>query len=73
MVNARMQGQGIGSRILSDVCDALGRQGFKAVTVGIRRLNTEAESFWRSNGFEDSKLPQAFPDDPEIRLLFKAL
>lgn len=73
MVDARMQGQGIGSRILSDVCNALGRQGFKTVTVGIRRLNTEAESFWRSNGFEDSKLPQAFPDDPEIRLLFKEL
>ncbi|MDO5132614.1 MAG: GNAT family N-acetyltransferase [Eubacteriales bacterium] len=73
MVDAQMQGQGIGSRILSDVCAALRAQSFTAVTVGIRRRNTDAVSFWRAGGFQEAAPPQAVPANPGILFMRKEL
>ncbi len=73
MVEAEKQGQGIGSKILSDVCVSLKAQGYKTAAVGIRRRNTNAASFWQNNGFEEADIPQILASDPDIRILKKLL
>jgi len=73
MVDAERQGQGIGTKIFTDICNSLQIQGFRAIAVGIRRRNTDAASFWYSNGFAEIEQSQEYSADTEILVLRKEL
>ena len=51
MMNKSLQGRGIGSKIIGEVCACLGKSGYGAVLLGIDRDNPQAAHFWRKNGF----------------------
>lgn len=51
MVDAAVQGQGIGSRIFSGLADALRQEGFARVRLACMQGNRQSEGFWRHNGF----------------------
>ena len=73
MVDAQRQGRGIGSRILEDVCACMEARGCTALTVGIRRRNTDAADFWRSAGFSETDPPQDHSPDPAVFFMRKEL
>lgn len=50
MMNADMQGKGIGSKIIEEVCNCLGEQ-FSFVRLGYVKGNKQSEGFWIKNGF----------------------
>ncbi len=50
MMNADMQGKGIGSKIIEESCVYL-KEYFSFVRLGYVRGNTQSESFWMKNGF----------------------
>ncbi|MBO7669440.1 MAG: GNAT family N-acetyltransferase, partial [Oscillospiraceae bacterium] len=51
MVDAGMQGQGIGTQIFADVRAAMSGQGFDFLSVGVSRENSDAIDFWQKQGF----------------------
>ena len=51
MVDASLQGQGIGSQIFADIRASLSAQGYSYLELGVIERNTEAAAFWRSVGF----------------------
>ena len=51
MVDAELQGQGIGSQIFADVRAAMKGQGYDYLSLGVIKENTEAISFWEGQGF----------------------
>lgn len=51
MMNADMQGRGIGSGIIEEVCTYL-RNRFSSVHLGYVNGNRQSESFWLKNGFQ---------------------
>ena len=51
MVDATLQGQGIGSQIFADLRAALKAAGFDHLELGCIKENTEALSFWQGQGF----------------------
>ena len=73
MVDAEKQGLGIGSKIISDVCDSLQAQGYGALSVEIRRRNTDAASFWYNNGFTESGQEDMLSREEENLVLRKEL
>lgn len=52
MTEKSVQNHGIGSRIIAEICSALKNNGFDCVRLGWVSGNTQAENFWRKNGFE---------------------
>ena len=52
MVDAGLQGQGIGSQLFADIRASLSAQGYNYLELGVIEANTEAARFWRSVGFE---------------------
>lgn len=50
MMNADMQGNGIGSEIVREVCDCLKEQ-FSYIRLGYVKGNEQSEHFWLKNGF----------------------
>ena len=52
MVEAELQGQGIGSQIVADMRSALAAQGFERLELSCSKRNAEALSFWKNRGFE---------------------
>ena len=51
MTAASIQHQGIGSRIIADVCVDLKKQGFREIRLCRVEGNPQPEAFWRKNGF----------------------
>ena len=51
-----LQHQGIGSRIITDVCDSLKKQGYHEVRLCRVEGNPQPEAFWRKNGFQETGL-----------------
>ena len=51
MVDAQMQGQGIGSQIFADVRASMLAEGYRSISLGCVKNNTEALGFWQSQGF----------------------
>ncbi len=51
IVDAEMQGQGIGSQIFADVRAALSGLGYDKLRLGCIKENVEAENFWKNQGF----------------------
>ena len=54
MVDASMQGQGIGSQIFADIRAAMKAQGYDHLELGCFKENTEAAAFWQNQGFSFS-------------------
>ena len=50
-MNADLQGQGIGTEIISDSIAYLAQVGFQKVRLGIDKGNPQSKSFWLKNGF----------------------
>ena len=51
MMKKSCQGQGIGTRIIEEVCAYLKMIGKKAVRLGIDKGNPQSFHFWKKNGF----------------------
>ncbi len=51
MVDAKQQGNGIGSQIFADVRAAMKGQGFTGLSLNILKENSEAAKFWEKQGF----------------------
>ena len=51
MVACRLEGRGVGSRIIDRVLSYLRQQGFTACHLGIDKENPQSNRFWRKNGF----------------------
>lgn len=51
MVDAAMQGTGLGSRLAGEVAAYLRAQGYTKLRLGVDRGNPQSLSFWRKNGF----------------------
>jgi RimJ/RimL family protein N-acetyltransferase len=50
-LHSAMQGNGIGSAIISDSLRYLGKQGFRKVRLGVDKGNPQSKAFWAKNGF----------------------
>lgn len=50
-MNANLQGQGIGTEIISDSVTYLAQLGFEKVRLGIDKGNPQSKAFWLKNGF----------------------
>ena len=50
-MNTNLQGQGIGTVIISDSIAYLSQVGFKKVRLGIDKGNPQSKAFWLKNGF----------------------
>ena len=50
-MNDTLQGQGIGTDIISDSVAYLAQVGFKKVRLGIDKGNPQSKAFWLKNGF----------------------
>ena len=46
-----MQGQGVGTAIISDSVTYLAQVGFQKVRLGIDKGNPQSKAFWLKNGF----------------------
>ena len=55
MMNKEYQGKGVGSRIISEMCDVL-RKYFRYIRLGYVSTNMQARNFWMKNGFEHTGL-----------------
>lgn len=54
MVEASLQGQGIGSRIFADVRAAMKGQGYDYLSLGCIKENADAITFWEAQGFKST-------------------
>ena len=51
MVEAELQGQGIGSQIFADIRASLEAQGYTELALGVIKENEPAIEFWEKQGF----------------------
>lgn len=51
MLDADLQGRGIGTAIISETCEYLQKAGFAVVRLCINKGNPQSSSFWAKNGF----------------------
>lgn len=52
MINHKLQGNGIGTQIISEIFEYLQELGFKKCMLGIDKDNPQSNHFWKKNGFE---------------------
>ena len=50
-MNSNLQGQGVGTAIISDNVTYLAQVGFQKVRLGIDKGNPQSKAFWLKNGF----------------------
>ena len=51
MLAKEYQGSGIGSALITELCDYLKSIDFKKIRLGIDKLNPQSNHFWKKNGF----------------------
>lgn len=51
MTNVLLQGRGIGSDIIQELCDYCKEQGYERIELAWVKGNPQAESFWKKNSF----------------------
>lgn len=51
MIAKKLQGQGVGSLMVTEICDCLKSIGFTKVRLGIDKDNPQSNHFWKKNGF----------------------
>jgi len=66
MVEKALQGKGLGSAVIGEVCAYLRQAGFRRIQLGIDRDNPQSNRFWRKNGFAPVK---EIPQDGGVILL----
>ena len=54
MMKADRQGRGEGSALVSELCAALARMGYRSVRLGWVQTNPQASHFWKKNGFTET-------------------
>lgn len=54
MTDLSVQKKGTGTKIISELCDELARNGFSFVKLGWVKGNPQAEHFWKKNGFVET-------------------
>ena len=54
MTDVSMQGIGLGSTIVTELCNAMSRIGMKELRLGWVKGNPQAEHFWKKNGFTET-------------------
>lgn len=52
MMKRELQGDGIGSLIISEALNYLKKQGFEMCCLGIDKANPQSNYFWNKNGFK---------------------
>ena len=52
MMNSELQGNGIGTQIISEIFEYLRKLGFRKCMLGIDKDNPQSNHFWKKNGFE---------------------
>ncbi len=52
MMNKNMQNKGIGSKIITDICEYLKSANFDEVRLGYVKGNVQSEKFWLKNNFQ---------------------
>lgn len=60
-VNTDLQGNGIGTALISEIVNYLTQLGFEKVRLGIDKGNPQSKAFWTKNGFELTG--EEFPND----------
>lgn len=71
MLAKELQGQGIGSFMVAEICDYLKSIGFKKVRLGIDTDNPQSNHFWKKNGF--IVLKEVVKDDGVLLLTERTL
>lgn len=61
MVEAELQGQGIGTEVISDCMEYLKELGYQKVRLAIDEGNPQSQAFWRKNLFQETG--QRVPND----------
>ncbi|MCM1058237.1 MAG: GNAT family N-acetyltransferase [Firmicutes bacterium] len=54
MTDASIQGKGVGSAIITDLCACLSEIGILSIRLGWVKGNLQAEHFWHKNGFTET-------------------
>lgn len=72
MLDAGLQGRGLGSRIISELLEALTGYGFRRAALGVVSGNPQAEAFWLKNGFSFYGAPRV-DRSPVIRTMERVL
>ena len=54
MMKQELQGRGVGTSIISELCDSLRRQQVQAVRLCWVSGNPQSEAFWHKNGFMET-------------------
>lgn len=62
MMNKKMQGKGIGTDIITEVCSCLKENGFSKVELGYVKENFQSERFWLKNHFEKTGVETKIDD-----------
>ena len=60
-MNIKLQGNGIGTAIISDIMNYLTQLGFEKARLGIDNGNPQSKAFWTKNGF--ALTGEEFPND----------
>lgn len=54
MTDVDVQSKGLGTSLISELCDTMARIGMKEVRLGWVKGNPQAEHFWKKNGFRET-------------------
>lgn len=65
--------QGIGSRLLSEICTADNNNKFSSIFLEVRSRNIEAINFYSANGFTKSGIRKNYYNDDDAILMEKKL
>ena len=55
MMNKSLQGQGLGSEIITEIAERLKALGFSVIRLAINKGNPQSAHFWEKNGFKTIK------------------
>lgn len=62
MLAQQVQGQGVGSHIVTEVCRCLKEEGFSHIRLGYAKGNPQSQAFWIKNGFAKTGVEKELPD-----------
>ena len=54
MTDVSVQGKGVGTGIITELCEKLSQWGYLYVKLGWVKGNPQAEHFWKKNGFVET-------------------
>lgn len=54
MTDVSVQNKGVGSGIITELCEKLSQRGYLYVKLGWVKGNPQAECFWKKNGFNET-------------------